>query len=101
MSMEEVAIEGRYPYRRVNFVLEDIATDAQQRFLSVSAGDILEPTARGDGFELCRIIKKIEPQTDDPNIKSRIDRRILDRHFSELISRYTQRRLGGVSPSAE
>jgi hypothetical protein len=101
MSMEEVAIEGRYPYRRVDFVLEDIGTDAQQRFLSVSSGDILEPTARGDGFELCRIIKKIEPQTDDPNIKSRIDRRILDRHFSELISRYTQRRLGDVSPSAE
>jgi hypothetical protein len=101
LSMEEVAIEGRYPYRRVDFVLEDIATDAQQRFLSVSSGDILEPTARGDGFQLCRVISKIEPQTDDPNTKSRIDQRILDRHFSELISRYTQRRLGGVSPSAE
>jgi hypothetical protein len=101
LSMEEVAIEGRYPYRRVDFVLEDIAIDAQQRFLSVSSGDILEPTARGDGFQLCRVISKIEPQTDDPNTKSRIDQRILDRHFSELISRYTQRRLGGVSPSAE
>ena len=101
LSMEEVAIEGRYPYQRVDFVLEDIAIDAQQRFLSVSSGDILEPTARGDGFQLCRVISKIEPQTDDPNTKSRIDQRILDRHFSELTSRYTQRRLGGVSPSAE
>ena len=100
MSMEEVATEGRYPYRQVDFVLEDIAADAQQRFLSVSAGDVLAPIARGDGFELCRIIQKIEPQPDDPNIKLRIDQRIVGRHFSELASKHTQRRLGGVT-SAE
>lgn len=101
MSMEEVAIEGRYPYRRADFVLEDIASEAQQRYLSVSPGDLLGPLARGDGFELCRIISKIEPQADDPMVKSRIDLRLLDRHFSELTSRYVEQRLGGVSSSAE
>ena len=99
ISMEEVAAEGRYPYRRVDFVLEDISTDVQQRFLSVSADDVLEPIARGDGFELCRIIKRIEPQPNDPNVKSRIDQRLLDRHFSELTSKYTQRRLGASIPA--
>src|SRR5206468_6747677 len=98
MSMEEVAIEGRYPYRQVNFVLEDIPTEVQQTFLSVSAGDVLEPIARGDGFELCRVIKRIEPQPDDPNVKSRIDQRLLGRHFSDLTSKYTQRRLGASIP---
>jgi hypothetical protein len=101
MSMEEVATEDRYPYRRADFVLEDIASEAQQRFLSVSAGDLLGPLARGDGFELCRIISKIEPKTDDPIVKSRIDRRLLDRHFSELTNRYVEQRLGRVSSSAE
>lgn len=100
MSMEEVAIEGRYPYRRVDFLFEDIPSDAQQRFLSVSAGDVLEPVARGDGFELCRIIKKIEPQADDSTVELRIEQRLLDRHFSELASKYTQRRLGALT-SAE
>jgi len=99
MSMEEVAIEGRYPYRQVNFLLEDVPADVQQRFLSVSAGEVLDPVARGDGFELCRIVKKIEPQPDDPSVKSRIDQRLLDRHFSELTSKYTQRRLGASIPS--
>jgi hypothetical protein len=99
MSMEEVAAEGRYPYRRVDFVLEDLPVDAQHRFLGVSAGAVLEPIARGDGFELCRIIKKIEPQPDDPSVKSRIDQRLLDRHFSELTSKYTQRRLGTPIPA--
>jgi len=99
MSMEEVATEGRYPYRRVDFVLEDLPVDAQHRILSVSAGAVLEPSARGDGFELCRIIKKIEPHSDDPSVKSRIDQRLLDRHFSELTSKYTRRRLGTPIPT--
>jgi hypothetical protein len=101
MSMEEVAAEGRYPYRRVDFLLEDIPIEGQQRFLSVSAGDVLEPLLRGDGFELCRVISKVEPQADDPSVKSRIDQRLLERHFSELTSRYVERRLGGVSAPAE
>ena len=100
MSMEEVATEGRYPYRRADFLLEDIPNDVQQRFLSVSAGDVLEPVARGEGFELCRIIKKIEPHLEDPTVKLRIGQRLLDRHFSELTSKYVERRLGG-SISAE
>jgi hypothetical protein len=99
MSMEEVAIEGRYPHRRADFLLEDISVDAQQRFLSVSAGDVLDPVARGDGFELCRIIKKVEPQPDDSSVKSRIDQRLLDRHFAELTSKYTRRRLGASIPA--
>jgi hypothetical protein len=93
-SMEKVASEGRYPYRRVNFLLEDIPIDTQQRFLCVSAGQVLKPIERGDGFELCRIVKKIEPSLDDPRVKSRIDQRLLDRHFSELISKHVERRLG-------
>jgi len=94
MSMEAVATEGRYPYRRVNFLLEDIPIDAQPRFLCVSAGQVLKPIARGDGFELCRIVKRIEPHLDDPGVKSRIDQRLLDRHFSQLVSKYVERRLG-------
>jgi hypothetical protein len=94
MSMEEVASEGRYPYRRVNFLLEDIPIDTQQRFLCVSTGQVLKPIERGDGFELYRILKKIEPSLDDPRVKSRIDQRLLDRHFSELVSKHVERRLG-------
>jgi hypothetical protein len=96
MSMEQVAAEGPYPYRRDTFFLEDIPVDAQQRFVSVSAGDILGPLARPDGFEVCRVINKIEPQADDPNVQSRIDQRLLERHFSELARRHVQRRLGGT-----
>jgi hypothetical protein len=98
MSMEEVATEGGYPYQQVNFVFEDLPTDSQQALLRVSAGDVLEPVPRGDGFELWRLIKKVEPEPDDPNVKVRIDQRLLERHFSELVSKYIQRSFSGAIP---
>jgi hypothetical protein len=94
MSMEEVATEERYPYRRADFLLEDLPADAQQTYLSVSPGDMLEPIPHGDGFELCRIIKKVEPRLEDPTVKSRVDQRLLDQYFSDLTTKYACPRLG-------
>ena len=67
ISMEEVATEGRYPYQRAEFLLEDLPADEQQKFLSGSQGDVLEPIAHGDGFKLCRIIKKVEAAAGESN----------------------------------
>ena len=94
MSMEEVATDGQYPYRRADFLLEDLPPDAQEKYLSASPGDVLGPIPRGDGFELCRVIKKLEPRLEDSTVKSRIDQRLLDRYFSELTTKYTDSRLG-------
>lgn len=93
MSMEEVATEGRYPYRRAEFLLEDLPADAQQKYLSASQGDLLEPMPHGDGFELCRLITKVEPRLEDPTVKSRVDQRLLDQYFSDLTIKYTCPRL--------
>ena len=88
MSMEEVAKEGRYPYRHADVLLEDVPEDLQQKFLSVTPGDVLDPIVRGESFHLCRIIAKAEPNLDDPVVRSRADDRILERHFEELTSRH-------------
>ena len=93
MSMEDVATEGRYPYRRADFCLEELPADAQQKYLSVSPGHVLGPIAHGDGFELCRVIKKIEPRLEDPIVKSRVDQRLLEQYFSDLTGKYTYSRL--------
>jgi hypothetical protein len=93
MSLEEVATEGRYPYRVANFLLEDLPAEVQQKYLSVSQGDLLGPMPRSDGFALCRIIKKVEPRLEDPTVKLRVDQRLLDRYFSDLTTKYTHPRL--------
>ena len=88
MSMEEVANEGRYPYRRSEFVLEDLDAEGQQRFISMTDGQLMEPIPHGDGFEVCRVLRRIEPQLDDPAIQSRLEDRSLARHFAELASKH-------------
>ena len=88
--MEEVATEGRYPYRHREILLEDVPEDLQQKFLSITPGDVLEPITQGDGFHLCRILSKAEPNLDDPVVKTRAEDRILDRYFAELTSRHIQ-----------
>jgi hypothetical protein len=90
LSMEEVAQEGRYPYKRKQLLIQDIEADLQQKFLSVPAGSVLEPIPRGDGFQLWRIVEKIEPNVDDPVVQERVDQRILDLHFSQLVSDHIQ-----------
>jgi hypothetical protein len=89
-SMEEVATEGRYPYRRAKVLLEDLPEDLQQKFLSVSNGDLLEPISRGDGFYICRVIEKAEPRADDESVRTRAERSILERHFAELTAKHIQ-----------
>ena len=96
MSMEEVATEGRYPLREVNFLLEDLSPELQQLFMSVSAGELLDPIPHGDGFEVCRVIKKIEPDAEDAAVKQRVEQRLLDRHFNDLSGKHVERRLGAI-----
>ena len=98
MSMEEVATDGGYPYRRAEFLMEDLPADTQQKYLSISQGDLLEPIPRGDGFELCRVIKKVDPQLHDPIVRSRVDQRLLDDYFSDLTAKYTHARLSVPVP---
>ncbi|HEY0368138.1 MAG TPA: hypothetical protein VGC85_00945 [Chthoniobacterales bacterium] len=84
MSMEEVANEGRYPYRRAEMVLEQVPVELQQKFLSVTGGTVLDPVPRDDGFVLSRLIAKHEPTAADPQVRARIEERILNRHFADL-----------------
>ena len=93
MAMEEVAAEGRYPYRHPEVLLEEIPEDLQQKFLSVQPGEILEPIARGEGFHICRVVGKAEPDLEDPVVKKRAEERILNRHFADLTARHIQWRL--------
>jgi hypothetical protein len=96
MTMEEVATEGRYSYRTVSFLQEDIPEELQQKFLSVTPGEVLDPIPRGECFELHRVIKKTEPQPDDAAVLERVESRILERHFAELCARYVEHRLRAV-----
>jgi hypothetical protein len=88
MEMSEVAEESRYPFHRSEVLLEDISPEQQQRFLSIKAGTLFDPVPRGDGFEVWRVKTRTEPSLQDPAIRARLERRIVERCFNELLSKY-------------
>ena len=88
MEMSEVAEESRYPFHRSEVLLEDIPLEQQQRFLSVKAGTLFDPIPRGDAFEVWRVKTRTEPSLQDPLIRARLESRIVDRCFNELLSKY-------------
>ena len=93
MEMSEIAEESRYPFHRSEVLLEDIPPDQQQLFLSVKAGALVEPIPRDDAFKVCRVKARIEPTLQDAAIRERLERRIIERHFSELVSKYIDWRI--------
>ena len=86
IAMSDVAKDGRYPYRRDEVACEDLPEESQQKILCATPGEVLEPIERGDGFQLCRLVQKIEPDLADARTRERIEQRILEGHFSELAS---------------
>lgn len=84
MSMSEVASEGRYPYQRTEVVFEDLPLDVQQKVLCAVPGEVLEPLSHADGFQLHRLLGKADPDLADDEVRTRVERQMLERHFSEL-----------------
>jgi len=88
MEMSEVAEESRYPFHHSEVLLEDVPLEQQQRFLSVKAGTLFDPIPRSDAFEVWRVKTRTEPSLQDPVIRARLESRIVDRCFNELLSKY-------------
>lgn len=86
--LDELARESGYPYRRARLTIAELPEELQRQFLSSRTGEVLDPMPRGDGFELWRIVEKIEPSLDDGEIRRRVEQRILQRYFSELIAKH-------------
>ena len=88
--MAEVASDGRYPYHRAEVVLEDLPAQTQRQILGAATGEVLEPILQGDGFQLVRLIRKIEPDLSNAEVCHRVERQILESHFSELAAKWVR-----------
>jgi hypothetical protein len=88
LSIAEVARDGGYTHSRIDALLEELSEECQQHFLSAIPGAVLPPLVHGDGFQLCQLIKKSEPELADARIRARAEQHLTTQHFSELASRH-------------
>jgi len=87
LSLEEVAREARYPFTMLDLLADDLDEDARQKLLCASVGELQELSPAPGIFRLCRVLSKTEPDIADASIRSRIEQRILDTHFSDASSK--------------
>jgi len=83
-ALAEVASDGGLPYERSAVLFEDLAPELQQRVVSAASGDVLAPLPHVEGFHVHRLIARSEPDADDEQVRARVEREVLARHFSEL-----------------
>jgi hypothetical protein len=96
--LEEMARQGGYPHRREEVLIENFPPELQQRILCAALGEVLEPIPQGDGFCLWRTMAKTEPELDDAGIRARVERQLLELHFSDLAARCVRWQPGFAPP---
>ena len=84
MNLEDVARETSFPFKRLDVFAEDLGERDQQRFLCAKPGEILSPTSDGGPYAVCRLVQRIEPTLEDPAVRSRLEQRVLNAHFSSI-----------------
>ena len=89
-SMEEVASGAGYPYRCSHVFYEDLPEDLQPKLLSARPGEILDPIECDGRFELCRLVEKTELDLADDEVRHRVEAKLVERHFSELVARFVR-----------
>jgi hypothetical protein len=87
LSLEEVARESRFPFKRLEVWADELPEDQRQKLLCAGLGEIQDPAFSEGVFRLSRVIRKTEPTLDNPTVRSRVEQRILDSHFSEASAR--------------
>jgi hypothetical protein len=87
LALEEVARQTRYPFERLECVAEDLPEDERQRLLCAPVGEVQEPVQAEGVFRLTRVTRRKDPELSDALVRERLERRILDLHFSETGSK--------------
>jgi hypothetical protein len=84
ISLSDVASDGGYSYERTEVMLEDLPPDVQQKVLCAIPGEMLEPLPHDGGFHMYRLLGRADPDLADDEVRERVERRMLERHFAEL-----------------
>jgi hypothetical protein len=82
MSLEDIAHESRYPFKRLEFLAEDLPENQRQALLCAEIGRILDPVATDSLVHLRRVLRKTEPTLGEASVRSRIEQQVLEAHFS-------------------
>lgn len=82
MALDEVTRESGFPHSRQESLAEDVPEDQREPLLWAPLGALQGPTAFGGVFRLWRVFARTEPRLTDPEVRRRVEARVLAAHFA-------------------
>jgi hypothetical protein len=88
LALAAVAEQAGYALSRSEALLEDFPAAWQDRLLSACVGTVPPPFGEGEARYVCQVRNKIEATLDRAEVRERVNRTLLHRHFRELESQH-------------
>lgn len=88
--MENVAGGAGFPFWRLTVLHDELPEELRRMLLCALPGEILPPLESDGGFRLYRLLGKTECDLADNGMRRRIDAEIVERHFTDLTTRFVR-----------
>jgi hypothetical protein len=83
LSLEQVARESRFPFKRLEVWADELPEEQRQKLLCAGIGDVQDPAFYDGVFHLSRLTGKTEPTLENSTVRNRVEQKILDSYFSD------------------
>ena len=85
-ELAEVGRAAKAAVREARFFLDEADPDYRHTFLSAAVGDLLGPLPINGEFLVVRVLEKILPSAEDPAVRRRAEREVLERAVDHEIT---------------
>jgi hypothetical protein len=89
-SLEAVAARSGAAYDVATRFCDDIPDEARDLLFSAPAGKVFPPQPGDEIFSVREVRRRIEPDSDDPDVLARVRERLLGSRFDALVSQHVR-----------
>jgi hypothetical protein len=89
-ALADVAADAGARLQESSLLLEDADPALRTRLMAARTGELLGPLATGDDHRLVLVLRRVPPSRDDPALRRRAERVIVERALAGEISRRVQ-----------
>ncbi|HKV72873.1 MAG TPA: hypothetical protein VJN95_00020 [Gemmatimonadales bacterium] len=87
LGLDEVSLDAHVPAFDSRFYLDELEADLRPAFLAAQPVDVIGPVPFDGGYSLFRIMDKVMPSEQDPEIRRRAEASVITRSLAEEVQR--------------
>jgi hypothetical protein len=89
-SLESVAARGGAAYDVATQFYDDVPDEVRDMFFSAPAGKVFPPQKGDELLAVREVRRRIEPESDDPDVLARVQERLLSSRFDAMVSQHVR-----------